>query len=174
MSIWQEETIPARFCVCLTGFTGSPLPKREIFSFIEIDDIWAGFPTQTPPPESACSVPDRIQRKFKENHEYSLQTDMRAHVDRFRTAQPVIEKHLPRSAMRASPGFGKQYSFSLPNDIAPAFYHIFTSQSYYMQLSGENQAFFKNSAVPFILCAFSCQPAALSSPARISSSVLGV
>lgn len=112
MSIWQEETIPARFCVCLTGFTGLPLSKREIFSFIETDDIWAGFPTQTPPPESACSVPDRIQRKFKENHEYSLQTDMRAHVDRFRTAQLVIEMHLSCSAMRASLDFWKQYSFS--------------------------------------------------------------
>ena len=112
MSIRQEETIQARFCVCLTSFTGSPLSKREIFSSFETDDICAGFITETPPPESACRVSDCIQRKFRENHEYSLQTDMRAHVNRFRTAQLVIEKHLPRSAMRASPGFGKQYSFN--------------------------------------------------------------
>ena len=39
-------------------------------------------------------------------------------------------------------------------DIALAFYHIFTSQSYYMQLSGENQAFFKNGALGSFLCAF--------------------
>ena len=125
ISIRQERTIPARFCVCLTSFTGSPLSKREIFSSFETDDICAGFITETPPPESACSVSDCIQRKFRENHEYSLQTDMRAHVDRFRTAQPVIEKHLSCSAMRASLDFGNSATSAFSNDIALAFLSYF-------------------------------------------------
>ena len=107
MSIRQEGTIPTRFCVCFTIFTGSPLSKREIFSSFETDDIYAGFPTETPPPESTCSVPERIQRRYGENRKYSLQTDMRAHVDRFRTPQLVIEKHSPRSAMCAIFDFGE-------------------------------------------------------------------
>ena len=37
-------------------------------------------------------------------------------------------------------------------DIVLAFYHIFTSQSYYMQLSGENQAFSKRQRPVHSVC----------------------